>query len=420
MVSSLFFSIKPFELIHSLSMAMDVSTSGITTHLWRVTLICHSIAEELRLECLKREPLLAAALMHDLGAASFTEERTQLVNPGSQARLGKSIYQHAERGYALLRNSGIFTPLADVVRYHHDCWHGGNPSGLQGEAIPLASRIIHVADRVDVLVNRNRPILSQREGICEIVQKESGRMFDPLVVDAFLHRSRMESFWLDQSNPDYALLLLGKMAEWGACNYTADEVLGIANLYATMIDNMSPFTATHSHSVSRVAVLLASGMGFCDTELTMMRIAGLLHDLGKLSIPNAILDKPGPLTLEEMNIMKQHPYYTYRILEQVEHFSSIASWAALHHETSDGQGYPFKIREADLPLGSRIMAVADIFVALAEERPYRARLPLDAIRRMMDDSVKAGKINGRCVEALFDNCRDAEAIIQENGTRGLA
>jgi len=109
----------------------------------------------------------------------------------------------------------------------------------------------------------------------------------------------MESFWLDQGNLDYALLILGKMTEWGACNCTADEVLGIANLYATLIDQMSPFTATHSHSVSRVAVLLAAEMGFCNTELTMMRIAGLLHDLGKFSVSNDILNKPGALTLDD-------------------------------------------------------------------------------------------------------------------------
>ena len=105
------------------------------------------------------------------------------------------------------------------------------------------------------------------------------------------------------------------MAIWGASNYTAKEVLRIAGLYATMIDRMSPFTATHSHSVSRVAALLAALMGFCSSELNMVRIAGLLHDLGKLSVSNAILDKPGPLTREEMDIMQQHPYYTYRILE---------------------------------------------------------------------------------------------------------
>jgi len=413
------FSIHPIELMRSLNMALDISVAGIFMHQCRTTLICNGIAEELDLKHGERERLLASAFMHDLGAASYAEERALLLNPDHEERLGKGIHQHAERGSALLRDSGIFAPLADIVHYHHDRWNGDNPSGLQGDAIPLASRIIHLADRVDVVARRDRPILSQREDICRMIQEGSDRQFDPLVVEAFLRRSRLESFWLDQSNAGYIPLFLSKMAVWGASNYTAEEVLRIAELYATLIDRMSAFTATHSRSVSLVASLLAAEAGFCGTELTMMRIAGLLHDLGKLSVPNAILNKPGPLTQEETNIMRQHPYYTYRILEQMENFSSIAAWAALHHETLDGQGYPFKIGGDDLPLGSRIMAVADIFVALAEDRPYRTRMPLGSIKRIMDNMAKARKIDGHCMEVLFNRCRDAESIIREAPENGF-
>ena len=247
--SLLSFSIQPVELMRSLSMAMDVSVAGITMHQWRTTLICNGIAEALKLEGREREQLLAAAFMHDLGVASFTEERAQLMNPDSELSLSKSIYEHAERGYALLRDSAIFTSLAEVVRCHHDRWDGDNPSGLRGDAIPLASRIICLADRVDVLVRKDCPILSQREHIRGIIREESGRHFDPLVADAFLSRSRVEAFWLDQSNPGYAPLFINKMSIWGAADYTAEDVLRIARLYATMIDHMSPFTATHSYSV---------------------------------------------------------------------------------------------------------------------------------------------------------------------------
>jgi putative nucleotidyltransferase with HDIG domain len=208
------------------------------------------------------------------------------------------------------------------------------------------------------------------------------------------------------------------MAVWGANSYTAEEGLRIAELYATLIDRMSAFTATHSRSVSRVAALLADEAGFCGAELTMMRMAGLLHDLGKLSVPNAILDKPGALTQDELNIIRQHTYYTYRILEQVDSASPIAAWAAFHHETLDGQGYPFKIQADDLPLGARIMAVADIFVALAEDRPYRARMPLDSIRSVMDGMCKAGKIDKHSMEMLFDRLQDAENIIREGMEEG--
>ena len=407
------FSIHPIELMRSLNMALDISVAGIAMHQCRTTLICHGIAEELHLKHGERERLLAAAFMHDLGAASYAEERAQLVNPDYEERLGHGSHQHAERGGALLRDSGIFAPLEDIIRYHHDHWIGGNPSGLQGDGIPLASRIIHLADRVDVLARKNRHILDQREDICRIIQEESGRKFDPLVMEAFLRRSRLESFWLDLHNTGYLPLFISKMTVWGAGNYTAEEVLRIAGMYATLIDRMCAFTATHSRSVSGVAALLAAEAGFCGAELTMMRIAGLLHDLGKLSVPNAILSKPGPLTQEEANIMRQHPYYTYRILEQMENFSSIAAWAALHHETLDGQGYPFKIGGDDLPLGSRIMAVADIFVALAEDRPYRKRMSQDSIKRIMDTMAKARKIDGNCVEMLFSRYEDAERIIRE-------
>jgi HD-GYP domain-containing protein (c-di-GMP phosphodiesterase class II) len=407
------FFIQPIDLMRSLSLTLDIAIVGISAHQRRTTLICHSIGEELLLSRQEQELLLAASFLHDLGAASYTEERAQLMDPNCDDLMGHAIYRHAEYGGTLLRDSGIFTSLAKVVRCHHDRWDGGNPSGLRGDAIPLPSRIIHLANRIDILARGNRPILSQREDICRIIQKEGSLKFDPMVVDAFLRCSEKESFWLDQCNASYAPQVIDKMAVWGANNYTAEEVLRIAELYATLIDRKSAFTATHSRSVSRVAALLGAEAGFCKTELTTMRIAGLLHDLGKLSVPNAILDKPGALTQEELNIMRQHTYYTYRILEQVENFSTIASWAALHHETLDGQGYPFKIHADDFPLGARIMAVADIFVALAEDRPYRKRMSQDVIKRIMDDMGKADKIDKRGLEMLFDRLQDAEYVIRE-------
>jgi HD-GYP domain-containing protein (c-di-GMP phosphodiesterase class II) len=143
-----------------------------------------------------------------------------------------------------------------------------------------------------------------------------------------------------------------------------------------------------------------------------MRIAGLLHDLGKLSIPNDILEKPGPLTKSEQLVVRQHTFYTYRILQQLEPLGNVAEWAAYHHETLDGRGYPFKVDETTLSLGSRIMAVADIFVALAENRPYREKLPKETIERIMGTMVENHKISSRLVEILFDNYFEANQVVQ--------
>jgi hypothetical protein len=143
-----------------------------------------------------------------------------------------------------------------------------------------------------------------------------------------------------------------------------------------------------------------------------MRIAGLLHDLGKLTVPNSILEKPGPLAPEEQLIIRQHTYFTFMILNQLENFRQVAEWAAWHHETLDGKGYPFKLNEPDISLGARIMAVADIFVALAENRPYRKKLPETTVKKIMQDMADNNKISKRITESLFDNFSEAELVVQ--------
>jgi HD-GYP domain-containing protein (c-di-GMP phosphodiesterase class II) len=211
--------------------------------------------------------------------------------------------------------------------------------------------------------------------------------------------------------PDWAGRLHDKM-KMGTTPVTLFDLLRIAEIFATIIARMSRFTATHSRSVSGVAVFLAKWNGFSQSEIYMMRIAGLLHDLGKLSIPNAILEKPGPLTYEEQLIVRQHTYYTYMILDQIEQFKTVAQWAAWHHETLDGQGYPFKLNDSSLTLGARIMAVADIFVALAENRPYRKKLAKESIKRIMTSMVQENKISDRIVQSLFDNFNEAQLVVQ--------
>ncbi|MDR3038967.1 MAG: HD domain-containing protein, partial [Candidatus Adiutrix sp.] len=308
-------------------------------------------------------------------------------------------------------NSSCFGHLAEVVRHHHDDWQGGNPSGAAGETIPRASRIIHLADHLEIRLSRNQPILKQCDELCGFLRNSSGRQYDPAVVEALLQAARKDSFWLDLANPGYADSFFKGMDSWGLANYTARDMLNIAETFAAIIDRMSVFTAHHSRSVSRVATLLAGHCGFCASELTLMRTAGLLHDLGKLAIPNEILEKPGKLTPEEMQVMRQHTYYTYRILQQIGQMETAAQWGAFHHETLDGAGYPFRMSARELSLGSRIMAVADIFVALAEKRPYRERLERPEVERIMAGMVERKKIDHRLVNMLFDVYPQADEII---------
>jgi HD-GYP domain-containing protein (c-di-GMP phosphodiesterase class II) len=404
------FNINPVSLMRSMTMALDLAVDGVGRHQQRVAFICLHIAEEIGMQTPGMQVLLAAALMHDVGAASQHDERRRIASPDTERSRGEDFFAHAEKGYLLLRGSRCFDRAALPVRCHHDNWQGGNPSGFSGDGIPLAARIIHLADRVEIRIRNDSQTLCQKEEIQEHIKNYRGIRFDPDLVDAFLACSDKESFWLDIINHSYTKDFYNRL-DWGRTPFTGEDMLHVAELYATLIDRMSPFTGTHSRSVAEVAVFLAGQRGFCNHELYLMKIAGLLHDLGKLSVPNEILEKPGPLDPAERLIMRQHTYYTCRILEQTDELKNIAGWAAWHHETLDGRGYPFKIHGDAIPLAARIMAVADIFVALAEKRPYREQMELESISRILRGMAGQNKISADVVASLLDVREQAQQMV---------
>lgn len=412
------FTIHPMNLVRTLSMALNLVVDGASMHQLRTAVICKYIADEMCFAPTKMQLLLNAAFMHDIGAAPDHDEQQRLASPSEEKRLGQGIFSHAEEGWKLLKDSLCFSDSAAAVRHHHDNWKGGNPSGYNGKAIPLESRIIHLADRVEVSVNKSLPVLSQRRAVTDVVVSRRGAQFDPDVVDAFLQCSQKECFWLDVVNPDFVVKSLTN-GYTDSVLLSPNQLLNIAEMFATLIDRKSIFTATHSRSVANVAVLLAKHHGFSISELHLMQIAGYLHDLGKLSVHSGILEKPGPLTPGEMEIMRQHTYFTYRLLAQIEDLKLAAQWAAFHHETLDGKGYPFQLTGDMLPLGSRIMSVADIFVALAEDRPYRKRLEASAIRDVMSGLVQNNKIDSLIVSSLYDIYEEADAVVLSGGNSSV-
>lgn len=184
----------------------------------------------------------------------------------------------------------------------------------------------------------------------------------------------------------------------------------VAHLFAAVVDAKSPFTHRHSRGVAQVAAALAAEMGFSQDEVLLMEVAGLLHDLGKLSVPDEILEKPGPLTRDEFSVIKQHTYYTYHILQEAGDLEPLPAWATYHHEKLDGTGYPFHIAAAGLSTGSRLMAVADTFTALREDRPYRAGMIRPDIERILQEQVTNRALDQKPVEALLDNYGRLENI----------
>ena len=219
------------------------------------------------------------------------------------------------------------------------------------------AQAVHIADFVTSQIDPKEHILNQVKQINEAVIAGRNTEFSPKAVDAYLRLSEREYIWMDVAlNPSFLLIFTGEIRQ-----VSLEEAVKLTRFMSRIIDFRSAFTAMHSAGVAASARELARLAGMTDEECLMMEIAGNLHDVGKLAVPNEILEKPGKLTDEEFNIVKEHPYYTRLILMDVDGFERIADWAGFHHEKLNGKGYPFHFGAEQLDLGARIMAVADIF-----------------------------------------------------------
>lgn len=383
-----------FEISMSISYAMDLVSPLVVDHHKRVAYIASSIAAEMRLSEEEQADLVMAGVLHDIGAVSLRE---RLVALNFETERSNS---HAETGYRLLKSCHVFSRIAPIVRFHHLPWNNGK--GHLMKRAPLASHILHLADRITALINLQSEILGQVRFIREVITEGVGMTFMPELVDLFKSLSRRESFWFDVVSPSIGKILLGRI-RLAAADLDLDGLLSLAKLFSKIIDFRSRFTSTHSSGVAASAGSLADIVGLSRQDCKMIRIAGYFHDLGKLAVPERILEKRGRLTKEENNLIRSHPYYTYRIIGTVKNLDKMNLWASLHHEHLNGDGYPFHCKGDEIPLGSRIMAVADVFTALTEDRPYRPGMTKKAVLQTLQQKARMSELDPDLVGVLSLN-----------------
>jgi len=393
-----------FELVASISRAIDLMDSQIGNHHARVAYLSYQIAGELGLPIDDRRNLFMAGALHDIGAFSAAERKSL------QRFESEQPHQHAIAGAVLLAGFRPFQAIVPLVRYHHVPWQNGEGATFQGEPVPEEAQLLFLADRASVLIDDAQPVLRQVEKICNKIQKRAGTDFIPRHVEAFMHLARKEYIWLELVSHDLEAILRRKV-RLDSVELDMDALIEFAQLLSRIIDFKSAFTATHSTGVATTAVALSTLLGFSHREQQMMKVAAFLHDLGKLAIPSELLEKEAKLTDEERDL---------NILEMVEDLDLINAWGALHQERLNGSGYPFGRSDEDLSLGSRIMAVADVFTALTEDRPYRKGMAkegaLQVLRKMADDS----ELDKRVVTVLeeqFDTLNGLRADAQTRATR---
>jgi putative nucleotidyltransferase with HDIG domain len=289
--------------------------------------------------------------------------------------------------------------FSDAVQqgiYHLDeHWDGsGRPGHLRGEGIPLFARIALLAQIADVFHTH-----AGREASIGEVRRRSATWLDPELVEAFLAVACSDAFWEHLQCPMIEARLAATVPASELLSIDEDYLDDIASAFGQVIDAKSPYTADHSSRVGSLAMRLADTMNVPAPRRRGLFRAALLHDVGKLGVSNAVLDKPGPLDEREWDEMRGHAAHTLEILNRIGPLHEMAAIAAAHHERLDGRGYPLGLADSAIRRETRIITVCDFYDALTSDRPYRPALSREAALKIMSESVGPA-IDADCFDAL--------------------
>lgn len=357
------------ELMAALSLALDMDARGKLYHAWRVALVAARIAEIILPD--KVNDVFYAGLLHDIGAMGLDDHIVHLMISG-EPLTDPIVLKHSDRGAEIVQEIPVLEEAARYILEHHEHWDGtGTPVGMKGPDLAVGGQIVAVADQLDILLR----LYPQDEGkkAVEIIKKRSGTSLMPEVVEAFLAAVAETSYYQQiQNYRQLTPLMENTLNNLAPVKCVHPQPFkATVRVFAKIIDAKHKYTAGHSSRVAAYGVKLAKEIGFSEEQLEELEIAGLLHDFGKISVPNQVLDKAGPLDDDEIAIIREHPGRTAELLSMIGGLKHLAWVAAGHHERYDGKGYPLKLAGEEIPLGARILSIADAFDAMTSNRSYQ-------------------------------------------------
>jgi HD-GYP domain-containing protein (c-di-GMP phosphodiesterase class II) len=427
-------------LIGSLSHALDLTSGQPRGHAVRSCWIGMNIGRQLGLDELALRDVYYTVLLKDLGCSSNAARISELyltddlrfkrdlkqvgdswprmlrfvfTHTGAKASLparlrgllnvlrnGPQIADELMRtrctqGAAIARQLRFGEAVQHGIASLHEHWDGsGRPQQRRGDAIPLTARVALLAQAVDVHHTAGHAPLAIHEA-----RSRAGSWFDPSLVAAFDHVALDPLFWHRLASPALEARVFAMEPARGRVAVDDDYLDDIAEAFGQVVDGKSPFTSGHSARVAGNVDGIAQHFGLAPARRRWLRRGALLHDVGKLGVSNAVLDKPGKLDSTEWAAMKRHAQHTEAILSRVGAFGDLGRVAAAHHERLDGTGYPRGLKAPQIPLETRIITAADIFDALCASRPHRAAMPVAQALSVMAASVGTA-IDPGCFDAL--------------------
>ncbi len=421
------------EIVASLALAAEAAAGAPEETSARAAIATATIAEAVGLSNAERSDAFYAALLRYIGCTSYAHETAWLgsgddigllaaLNPvdgADAAGFARAVFGGAGRGtgalgrvrsvarvlsspstprklaeahcaqaVALARELRLSDGVLDALGGMYERWDGkGGPAGLAGERIGVLARVLRVAFAMVL----HGSIEGPAAGVAVLKARRGGEL-DPAIVDATLPLARelLERIFQPGTSPSDQLLASEPVPVRRA---DGERVAEVAAAFATCVDLKSPFLLGHSHRVAELCSAAVAGDGGSDEEQLRARVAGLLHDLGRASVPNGIWDKAGKLSAFERQRVERHAAESERIAARTPLLAPYAAVIGAHHERGDGSGYPRRAQAANTSPLSRVLAAADVFAALGEERPHRpARSSEDAVATLLGE-VKAGRLD---------------------------
>jgi putative nucleotidyltransferase with HDIG domain len=432
------------EIISALTFALDLTEGAAPGHALRCCLIGMRLANEIQLPHELLTPLYYALQLKDVGCSSNAARTAEIVGGDDRAakalarltgyepqvrtmrRLWRNVLPQAAllrratrilslgmqqeknhreivdlrsgRGSNIVRKLLVGDLSAEAVFHLDEHWDGsGLPAGLKGREIPVIARITSIAQSLEVLAREHGV-----EQSLVVLRRRAGTWFDPEMVRAAVKLHTQGELWR-HCRPEYPVdetraAVVG-MVPGDATALEGAQIDLICSAFADVVDAKSPFTFRHSMGVAEIAEAMAVEMRLPQPRVELVRRAALLHDLGKLRVPNSILDKTTRLTASEWALIAEHPLLTRSILQRVRAFKEMATVAGEHHEKLDGTGYPYGLSESQMSTESRIVAMADRFGAMIEDRPYRAGMRVEQAIDAINEFAPV-RMDAACFEAL--------------------
>ena len=424
------------ELVAALSLGVDLGFGQPTEHVLRECMIALRLADRMELDEVERSTVYYTALLVNVGCHSDAHEQAKWFGDDIALKSGKyeerniraaaamlsligsgnpplhrfrvglefavsgrhdldgMIARHSALARALAERLGLPEEVQRAVGASYEQWDGkGWPGELAGDSIPAAARFAQFAEFVEVAHR-----VGGVDAALALAQRRAGSQFDP-ALSAVL-----------RVDPEAVLGELDSAHTWTAVieaepalrvTLSGDAFDRALLAVADFVDLKSPYTLGHARAVAELAAAAGGQLELPDDEVSLLRRAGLVHDLGRLGVSNAIWDKPGPLGAGEWERVRLHPYLTERMLYQSAALAPLAAVAVQHRERLDGSGYPKGLSGGAISRPARVLGAVDAYRSMREPRPYRPPLSGEAAAAELRAEARSGKLDGEAVAAVL-------------------